>query len=227
MKRNLLVLSLIFLVSGCGYKFRPLHPVRSAKADYSEKQEAISLRISRLDEEDLAHCFDGKKAPISMVPLMITIKNESEYAVRVSPRQVSLTLLEYEDVYDRLRSSIMKPGLIGGAIAAGALIYGCSQVLDPDQHSGEKVVGAVATAEAALITGGLASEVAKHGNDKFAVDLGRKLFYQERLLPGERITKIMFADKELFKKRFKFTVVFDEKNKEGKRFKPLVFNVKV
>jgi hypothetical protein len=225
MKITWLLLSLIFLVSGCGYKFKPLRPMSRSKADYCETQDAVSLRISRLSAEELADCFNGKKATISMVPLMITIKNESEYAVRLSPRQVSLTLLEYEDVYERLRSSICKPWLIGGAIATGALIYGCTQLNQPDD--GAKALGSVAVAETALISGGLASEVSKHGNDKFAIDLGRKLFYQEKLLPGERITKIMFADKEQFKKQFKITATFDVKNKDGKRFKPLVFNVRV
>lgn len=225
MKKYIMFFILIGL-AGCGYRMQPLKPVRKHQADYYQTSEQVALRVTKLDKEDAADCFNGKKVPNSMVPLMITVKNNAENSIRFAARHIDLVLLDYHEVYDRMCRSEMGPWAFSRAVAIGSSVYAVTEAI---KGKPDKAIAGFAGTNAALLTGDLTTMAAAHGNSKFALDLAHKILYDVTLWPGEKITKLVFADEKQFKKRFKVNLykILKKSKKKPTDVARLIFEVKV
>jgi len=218
--------SLTLLLAGCGYRMQPLKPVCKHQADYYQTIEQVALRVTKLDKEDAADCFNGKKIPKSIALLMITVKNNSENSVRCAARNIDLVLLDYHEVYDRMSRSEMGPWAFSRAVAIGSSVYAVAEAI---KGNPDNAIAGFAGTNTALLTGDLATMAAAHGNNKFAVDLAHKILHDVTLWPGENVTKLVFADEKQFKKRFKINLykILKKSKKNPTDVARLIFEVKV
>jgi len=221
--KKLFSLFLLFFLFGCGYRMKPLKPIRKNRTDYKETIDGVSVRVTKLDKESFKECFNSKGIPKIMIPLMITVKNDSDNAINVASRHISLPLLDHREVYDRMRRSQM--GILLGALGVLSAVDIATAVKYPSSTK-ERVAGVVAT-DAALLGGTGATIEAAHSNDKFAIDLKSKMLEDITLWDGEKATRIVFADKEQFRRRFKINVYPVNVGSKSKTIaaKRIIFNV--
>lgn len=224
MKKRLSILALfLILLSGCGgYKIRPLKPLRKYEADYEETKNGITLYVKRLDREEAHECFSGRQIPFKqVVPLMLTLKNNSSHSISFSARHIGLTLFDYQAMIRLMHRSVAAPLLAGTGMAVATDIA--------TSATGDRLartVGAAASA-GSLIGGAGASIAASSDNDSFAVDLRNKLLDRVSLWPGEKMTKVIFADKSQFRRQFKIRISQSIENAQGFVMKKKVYNFDV
>jgi len=221
MKRIVSILLLLCLV-GCGYRMRPLQSLHKNEARYQNTVSDVTVRITKLNREAARNCFDGKVIPKALVPFLITIKNSSSLSITMKNRNVSLPLLNYDEVYDRLSRSVMAPRAIAGAVAIGSAIAGS---VDAFRGNASDALGHLLVADTALLSGELASRAAAHGNNKFAIDLAHKILHEVTLWPGEKVTKLMFVNRDQFKRYFKVNIYKMYQKSKKKFVDHIVFNV--
>lgn len=208
-----LIVSALGALTGCAHhNITPLKHVKKDNADFIEQKEGIQIRINRITQENEHECFGrGRHIPFKrLVPLKLTIKNKSPYTVYLSTKHISLALAQEQEVVQALKSSAWTPFLTGlGAATVGGVIAGA--VADNALQTATDVAGT-----SALIAGTGASVTAAQKNDEMAIDIHGKILHSIELWPGEKITKLLFAYKQEFKKHFTINACLLTTNEDGK-----------
>ncbi len=215
----------LLALTGCAHhQIIPLKHVAKDDADFIEQKEGIELRLSKITPETEKECFSGRSLPCKKtVPLKMTVKNMSPFTIYLSPRHIGLGLAHEQEIVQYLKSSVWTPLLAGlGVATAGNLI--ASTTSEQALETAASIAGT-----GAMIAGAAASVTAVDKNDEVAVDVHEKIFHNIELWPGEKITKLLFAHKQGFKKHFHINVCQLLVNEKGKSAgnKLITFNVKL
>lgn len=217
-----LCVCLAVFLAGCGrYQVKLLRPLCKSTAQYKGKKDGVSMYVGKLERKEARDYFNGAELPFKKtMPLILTVKNESPYSILISRRHISLPLLNEQELMALMERSVAAPLLAG---------MGTALVLDATtshRRHGGGLFGSLASG-AAVVAGAAGSVSASSSNETFAVDLRSKMLHEETLWPGEEITKVVFASRELFRMPFTIRVCQMVENANGKVVSKRVIPFKV
>jgi hypothetical protein len=198
----------LLLLSGCGrYRIKLLRPLCKTTAQYKGKKDGVTVYVGRLDQRTAREYFNGRQLPYKQtVPLVITVKNDSPYSLVISRRHISLPLLSGKELIAAMERSEAIP-LVAG--------FGTAVVADAVASAHHSYTAGALASGAAMVTGVAAAIKASTDNERFPVDLRGKMLSNETLWPGEQVTKLIFASRELFHMPFTIRVCQVVENAQG------------
>lgn len=114
-----LLLMVVFLagLTGCckkpHYTARPLKPLTKEVADFVQTKEQVTVMVKKLTREDCKEIFDGRTFPKKIVPLQISVANNSTMAWILVPHNISLPCIDESTIEHMLRYDATTRSLLG------------------------------------------------------------------------------------------------------------------
>jgi len=123
MSKNCFAIGLLFLLGGCAkkYKVPPLKHVNKKSADFVEKKEDVEIRINHFDYKKLGSLFKSSFNKRDMEGYLLTIKNNSDQNVFLDYKNIDLSLVSTQELYQGLsKRPLTRLGVgLGATVALG------------------------------------------------------------------------------------------------------------
>lgn len=210
MKKNTLVLSLLtiaILSSSTGYaRYKSMPLIKDSRLGNVAQEESISLESKAFTAKDCKTFFNSKSIlKKGYQPVQITVKNNSQSTVSISPSDLSFSCVAPQEVADTLHRSSKARGLGLGipGMLGGGLVF--------------------------IIPAFVQGLGAHDYNDDMDADFANKALQPQVIAPGKTVSGVVFTTRESFSHDFTLTVK-NESSKESlvlspKKAKKLKFEV--
>jgi len=209
MKTNKIVLSLLtiaILSSSTGYaRYKSMPLIKDSRLGEVSTEESISFESKAFTAKDCKTFFNSKSIlKKGYQPVQITVKNNSQSAISISPADLSFSCVAPQEVADTLHRSSKARGL---GLGIPGLVFGWALIIP------------------AFVQGLGAHDF----NDDMDADFANKALQPQVIAPGKTVSGVVFTTRESFSPDFTLTVK-NESTKEAlvlspKKAKTLHFEV--
>ena len=161
------------------YNRKSLTGLNSGSADYTETIDGVTVLIRKLTVSDCKEAFDGRSfndPKNSILPMHITIRNSSDQSVVLKKRNITLALLDNEEV-----SKALHYNTAGRSVAAALLPGG-------------------------IFAGAVYGSLSKGGNANVDLDIEKKSAETSMVDAGDIVNTLIFVDEDGYKKHFNISL---------------------
>ncbi len=161
------------------YNRKSLTGLNSGSADYTETIDGVTVLIRKLTVSDCKEAFDGRSftdPKNSILPMHVTIRNSSDQSVVLKKRNITLALLDNEEV-----SKALHYNTAGRSVAAVLLPGG-------------------------IFTGAIYGSLSKGGNANVDLDIEKKSAETSMVDAGDIVNTLIFVDEDGYKKHFNISL---------------------
>lgn len=229
---SLIALGMVLTFSSC-VKYNPtsLRKIKPEHHDDEVIQQNVSIRTKNLSRHECKKLFDGRERPLfaarksqRIYPIQLIIENNSGKSWVISPQQINLELVPYQQIYHKMRTSTgwrIAGGVIGGLFGLNAL----GATAATAARNGSPGVAALAgLGQLAVLIGApvatyKSAKSSKEANTELKDDLKKKTLYKDEVVkPGQFMRKIIFLMHKDYKPPFVITLENERNSTDMLRF---------
>jgi hypothetical protein len=196
-------LSLLFIFSGCGPKYRAkrLEHLNKKTADYHETKNNVTVYAKKFSPDDLEYYFTNERYLFGggvvnrmqrhLEAIEVTVDNGTANTLILDPKAISLDTMNLKSVYKKVSFSCIPPMLYTAAIGAGWATLFSAIIF-------HKVLAVFVVPVA--IADGLIGALYVHGPNKhLKKDLTQKMLQDKQVIyPDELKSFLLFVNKKEF-----------------------------